>query len=127
MKLKYKDRTIPALNRLFYTYKRNSKIKRIEFNLSINLFKKITSSRCIYCGKTPTNIVKDNIKGNMSSYQYNGIDRVDNTLGYTTSNCVPCCKLCNYTKNNLTQKNFMDWIKRVVGNIEKIKTLHITK
>jgi len=33
---------------------------------------------------------------------YNGIDRVNNTLGYTEENSVPCCKTCNLAKRTLT-------------------------
>lgn len=50
---------------------------------------------------------------------YNGIDRVDSSLGYTVDNVVPCCKLCNQAKNNLSKQEFVDWVKRVYDHIHK--------
>jgi hypothetical protein len=29
------------------------------------------------------------------------LDRIDNSVGYTESNCVPCCAICNITRNTL--------------------------
>lgn len=46
-------------------------------------------------------------------YVYNGIDRVDNTKGYTIDNVVPCCGICNMAKGKLNQQEFQNWIKRV--------------
>lgn len=33
-------------------------------------------------------------------YFYNGIDRLDNTKGYTPENSVACCKHCNSLKGD---------------------------
>ena len=51
---------------------------------------------CYYCGKFPNKV--------------NGIDRVNNSVGYTYDNCVPCCKRCNYLKNKTTQEEFAQWV-----------------
>jgi len=37
----------------------------------------------------------------------NGIDRVNNSLGYTTDNTVACCSMCNYMKNTLDIVTFL--------------------
>jgi len=42
-----------------------------------------------------------------------GVDRVDNTKGYTKENCVPCCKICNRLKSDLTKEEFEEYQKRV--------------
>jgi hypothetical protein len=31
----------------------------------------------------------------MDNEKLTGIDRVDNSIGYVTSNIVPCCQICN--------------------------------
>ena len=46
-------------------------------------------------------------------FTYNGIDRVDNALGYTTGNVVPCCKQCNHAKSDMPYADFMAWIARL--------------
>jgi hypothetical protein len=38
---------------------------------------------------------------------------VDNTKGYTKENCVPCCKICNRLKSDLTKEEFEEYQKRV--------------
>lgn len=37
----------------------------------------------------------------------NGIDRIDNTKGYTVKNCIPCCGNCNYMKRNYSLFKFV--------------------
>ena len=37
---------------------------------------------------------------------YNGIDRLDSSLGYTKDNIVTCCKICNYAKNKMKFEDF---------------------
>lgn len=61
-------------------------------------FENIASESCHYCGKEGPN----------------GIDRVDNTVGYTKKNCVACCKHCNYVKGDLSLEDFKTWTKRFV-------------
>ena len=42
----------------------------------------------------------------------NGIDRVNNNLGYSKSNCVACCTFCNYAKSDHSQEEFIFWIQK---------------
>ena len=37
-----------------------------------------------------------------------GIDRFDNSIGYTYTNCVPCCTACNYSKGTRDQYEFLE-------------------
>lgn len=46
-------------------------------------------------------------------FEYNGLDRIDNTLGHTLSNCVPCCGICNKMKINHSQEVFIQHCKKV--------------
>jgi len=66
---------------------------------------------CHYCGAVLGNIQKS-ASGN-GDFEYTGIDRVDNALGYTASNCVPCCRVCNLAKNDRSRADFIAWIGRV--------------
>ena len=96
------------------SYKRNAKIRGIEYNLTEKEFAKITKMDCYYCGAKPNNIRNRDNERYHGEYIYNGIDRKDNIKGYTVDNVVPCCRICNMAKSNLTEKEFRDWIKRLV-------------
>jgi uncharacterized metal-binding protein len=38
---------------------------------------------------------------------------LDSSLGYTKINSVPCCKVCNIAKHNLSVPEFLNHIKRI--------------
>ncbi len=103
-------KTINAKKEHFYRYKKDARKRNIDFNLSIEEFTKLISQDCFYCA-IPPNTTRKIDKNN--SYLYNGIDRVDNNKGYTIENCVACCKMCNFAKNNYTLEEFLIWIKNV--------------
>ena len=44
---------------------------------------------------------------------YSGIDRIDNNQGYTLINCAPCCKLCNFSKRELSIDDWKAWLKQI--------------
>jgi hypothetical protein len=47
------------------------------------------------------------------NYTYNGLDRVNNSKGYTRTNVVPCCIICNNAKRTLSLSEFLEWIGQV--------------
>ena len=51
-----------------------------------------------------------------NDHKYNGVDRVDNSLGYIKENCVACCKICNNAKSTLSISEWQEWIIRVHDN-----------
>ena len=99
-----------SLRALHNSYKVRSQKRGIEFILSRDEFRKLTSSNCHYCGIPPSQIHKGTWKG--GDYAYNGLDRVDNNLGYTHENSVPACFRCNTAKNTMGQAEFFEWIRR---------------
>lgn len=48
------------------------------------------------------------------AYIYNGIDRVNKSIGYTKRNCVTACKFCNKAKTDMSIKEWTEWLKRIV-------------
>jgi len=102
---------LASKKRLIDKYKRSAKKKGYSFELTNEQFFKLTQRACYYCGIEPNNITK-NIQTN-GNYIYNGLDRIDNTKGYTIKNTVSCCSICNYAKRNLTLQEFKDWLKRI--------------
>jgi hypothetical protein len=69
--------------------------KNIEFELTKKEFNRISNLPCYVCGKEPN----DN--------HVNGIDRIDNDIGYTGENSLPCCGDCNYLKKDLNHDIFL--------------------
>jgi hypothetical protein len=70
----------------FHATRRGAEKRGLEFSLNIEFLKDLMSRPCVY-GKNST-VVATRV----------GADRVDNTLGYTLSNCVPCCAKHNDIK-----------------------------
>lgn len=103
------------MHELICRYKRNAKQKNLEYNLTEEQFVELSQKDCYYCGSKPNNIAKG--KTNYGEYIYNGIDRIENTKGYTIDNVVPCCRICNIAKQQLTLQEFKDWIKRIYNNM----------
>lgn len=112
---------IGVSKQLFYKYKGSAKFHNRVFTLSFELFGKLTRQNCYYCNTPPSqSFTKKTFFG---SYIYNGIDRIDSNIGYIPSNCVPCCKTCNYMKLGLSIKEFIDHTRRILLHLENDKIL----
>lgn len=85
------------------THKGNSTQKKYEVVITLQDFADIIAKPCHYCGE---------IEGRR------GIDRIDNSKGYTRENSVPCCKNCNYMKKNLTKENFLSHVNKIYKHNE---------
>lgn len=105
---------------LYSDYKKKAEYRKINFELTFDEFKKLTSGSCVYCNILHSNIKtrhrNNKIASNVILY-YNGVDRVDNKKGYTTENSVSCCKICNQAKHTMSEQNFIDWILRVSAHL----------
>ena len=105
------------LNNLFGNYKHKAKERNFGFSLTKEQFKGLIKQNCFYCGTKPHN-VKNGIRSN-GKLIYNGIDRVDNTIGYIIDNCVTCCGDCNWMKKTYTQQEFILRIKLIYDHMLK--------
>jgi hypothetical protein len=122
-----------TFNSLESSYRGAAKGRKLEFSLTRDQFRKIITSICGYCGEKsrPTNVYVRSRWGVTSSNVYktykkvsekaiaaqwinaNGIDRRDNSKGYTIDNCVPCCIKCNIGKMNGSAEEFVEHCKKV--------------
>jgi len=82
----------------FTHYKSGAKQRGLEFSLTKEQFETYWQKSCFYCG--------DKIKTI-------GLDRIDNSKGYTIDNVVPCCKICNRMKMNLNKDEFILQCKKI--------------
>ncbi len=117
-KLKTKPDFIRFKNEIYKNYKGAAKRKGREFNLTKDEFNALIVSNCHYCNARPNNIPSKLNKISDNTFRYNGIDRVNNQIGYVLNNCVPCCTICNYGKDDLSYQEFQNWI----DNLVKYKT-----
>lgn len=101
-----------AKTQIFLSYEIGAKRRGLGFNLSKNDVIGLTQENCSYCNKKPSNIKKTR----RGIFKYNGIDRVDNTIGYVVGNVVTCCKTCNKAKLEMSHIDFLKWIKKVYEN-----------
>ena len=103
------------INTLISIYKSNARKRGISFDLTYAQFETLVDGECYFCGDTGGNTLR---KRGYDDYSYTGIDRVDNSVGYTPSNCISCCSWCNRAKNNGTLANFVDKCKKITSRIE---------
>lgn len=122
------DTSIKALFNATRQTARGKKAMQCCFKLSLKQFTEIILKNCNYCGIEPSKRynVYITMTGNYRVgnrdwadsgwIKVNGIDRIDSKHGYTLENCVPCCKTCNFAKNDLTIDEFNAWIKRIINH-----------
>lgn len=96
---------------LLCSYRSGAKRRNLSWGIADDLFDILTKSGCFYCGVPPAQVSKTG-SGN-GDYIYNGIDRVDNTLGYEPDNVAPCCKICNRAKDVMSLEDFLSWVGRI--------------
>lgn len=88
------------LKEKFTTIKRSAEVRDLEFNLEKAEVYNLIIQNCSYCDYSPLEI-----------QNFNGLDRINNELGYIKENVTACCKFCNSAKGTLTIDEFFDWIK----------------
>jgi hypothetical protein len=92
-------------NPLFVQYKQNANKRNLSFELTEEQFNNINSNPCHYCGGMNEYV--------RLSHKGNGIDRKNNSIGYTLENSVPCCTICNRAKRDMDYEDFIKYIKRL--------------
>ncbi len=96
-KLKQVSKQSKTLKGKYKIYMNNAIKRNYIFELTFEEFTNLTSSNCYYCNSSPEN----------------GVDRLDNNLGYIIENCVPCCTMCNIMKNKYSFSTFIDQCKLI--------------
>lgn len=84
---KYYSMHYKTLSGKFSHYKSSAKERNILWKLTYEEFSKFWNNNCLYCNEIISTI---------------GLDRVNNEQGYIMGNVVPCCKICNFSKGNLS-------------------------
>lgn len=96
-----------------YAYRYNAKKRGYVFALTSEQALAIMAQDCHYCGIPPSNAMK--VKTADGVFTYNGLDRIDNSLGYQPGNVVACCARCNLGKGDGSVHEYMERCRRVAA------------
>lgn len=88
----------------YSNYSGRANKKMLDFEISEGVFYSKREETCYLCGKEKSDI------------HNNGIDRFDNTKGYTKENIRSCCWNCNYMKKNYEYPCFIDKLILIYKN-----------
>lgn len=99
-------------NYMYNRYIKNARDRGIKFDIPKVVFGIIIKMNCFYCGSEPKEVP---VSGVIDGFRSNGIDRFDNSEGYSISNCVPCCDVCNSSKLEMTAEEYIDRCRSVVS------------
>jgi hypothetical protein len=122
-----KTRTRPdngaLITRVIKQYKAGAKRRGYEFLLTDEKLKELIFSNCYYCGEEPKiNKGEERYFRGGLEFKRNGIDRLNNKIGYTNENVVTCCETCNRAKMCLEHDDFLTLINKIYLNLEKRST-----
>ena len=77
----------------------NARTKNVTWNLSLTEFATFWKKPCHYCTIGIKTI---------------GLDRMVPKHGYILSNIVPCCWDCNELKSDMTKREFLNLVRKIV-------------
>lgn len=91
---RWKNHTRDPIKYFMTSYKTGAASRGLIFDLTRAEFELLILKSCFYCGQVPQSrmVSKD------LTLTCNGIDRMDNSLGYLIDNCRAACKICNVMK-----------------------------
>ena len=94
------------LPHLRYSYaKSHCKNLKRSWDLTLTEYTVLISQSCHYCGL------------GLSNESGIGLDRIDNTQGYSTQNVLPCCKFCNQVRSNVFNVSEMKKLGPIIREI----------
>ncbi len=109
-----KRKTGSSFNKALRTYQSSARKKNVSWELTEDEAYVLFKNNCYYCGVEPSNGKGKTQKGN---FLYSGIDRIDNSKGYSPSNVVSCCRTCNLSKETKTLIEWENYICRVYNHM----------
>lgn len=116
-----KQRKLPGntavINKIMRSYIAGAKRRDLDFLLSREEFEEFLLANCGYCGAPPISTAW-RVSGKFKKKEQiicNGIDRKNNSLGYTKDNCLTACRRCNRAKLDSSFEDFQIWINGLVN------------
>ncbi len=104
-----KQKTKNKISKMLSSYKCKDHKRGMNFNLTKEWFSEnVINKECFYCKDT----------------EKLGCDRLDNSKGHTTDNCVPCCSTCNTVRLDKFTVEEMKILGRAIKDIREKKTVN---
>lgn len=97
---------------IYRRYVKSAKKRGYIFDILYNDFLSVIKLPCNYCGVVAGN--------DTMGFVYNGLDRRDNSIGYSLDNVVPCCGVCNRMKHTMSESDFLTHIANI-SNFKELK------
>lgn len=100
-------------------------------DISFDKFLELSQQDCFHCGSQvqDTGSIKVRRSSKRSegrrttrnnpitaTFQYHGLDRIDNSKGHILNNVVPCCWACNNLRGDRELHVFLKHIRKIVNN-----------
>lgn len=82
----------------------NAQPRGYEVSIGKERIRELIMDKCYYCGEP----------GSLENVL--GVDRADNSLGYTHDNSVSCCKACNLMKGKFGSLDFVEHAAKIVAH-----------
>lgn len=112
-----------CLTRRYREYESHARQLCRDFDLDLDEFRAFVLGHCHYCGSVPRSKGKSagvNAKRfGEQTFMMNGIDRIDNNIGYVSGNMITCCKRCNIMKGSLSYEEFLGHTFAIVEHAMK--------
>lgn len=96
------------------SYRKHARALSLPFELSEEHVCNLMAQPCFYCGRSKVAV----LRRTYGTLVYNGIDRLDSTLGYVEANCVACCKVCNIMKQSLSVSEFIQHLELIANHTQ---------
>lgn len=96
--------------------------RNLEWKLTPEQFEEIVKQNCTYCQAAPREYYRKVRKGKGRGLKAirNGIDRINNNVGYTFNNCTACCATCNRIKGTMDIVEFAKQISRMYEVLKQV-------
>src|SRR5208337_2204156 len=91
---------------VYSEYKRRATTRGTSFELTLDQFRHLVTLNCSYCGRSP-----EDRRGM-------GVDRHDNTVGYTLGNSISCCQICNMMKSDWPLTEFLSTVSAIARHLK---------
>jgi hypothetical protein len=110
---------VASFNNYLNSYIQSARKRDYVFELTEEQFKEVIAKDCVACGSPPKEISRRTKKYSATPILANGVDRIDNKLGYIVGNIQPMCAPCNKAKSSMGYEAFQKWLEYIRNGAPK--------